>query len=74
MSDNKIDFWGSLGTGVAIGVVGSTLSMISDELLRVKFGYSSMSIKNVIKVSITSAVTTLAVLYGLDEIKKQMDN
>ena len=64
---------GTLGTGVAIGVVGSTLSMIFDELLKIKLGYSSMSCKNFLKVSITSGATTLAVVYGIDEIKKQID-
>ena len=60
-------------TGIAIGMVGSTLSMISEEPLKIKLGYSSMSVKNFIKVSITSGATSLAVVYGFDKIKRELD-
>ena len=71
-SSNDISFWGTLGTGIAIGIVGSTFSTLTDELLNVKMGYSHVSFKNRFKITFPSGATTLAVVYGINKIDKQI--
>lgn len=43
---NEIEFWGTLGTGVAIGITGMGLSTISYELTGHKLGYGKLGVKN----------------------------
>ena len=68
----KIEFWGMLGTGVAMGLTGMGISTLSQELIGHKLGYGRMSFKNVFKIAISSGLTTVGVMYAIDRIDKEM--
>ena len=61
--------WQTFGTGAAVGLVGSTISMLSNEIIRTPLGFSPMSIKKVVKVGLVSGLSTMGVMWGYDEYK-----
>ena len=68
----KTSKWKSFGTGAIIGVVGSTLSMISYEASRVPLGYSPMSIKNFVKVEISTGFTAMIIIAVRDKTDEEL--
>ena len=57
--------WQTFGTGALVGVVGSTISMLSNEVIRTPLGFSPMSFKNVVKVGIVSGLSTMGVMWEI---------
>ena len=65
--------WQTFRTGAVVGVVGSTISMLSNEVMRTPLGFSPMNFKNIVKVGIVSGLSTIGVMWGYDEYKEWKD-
>ena len=72
--DDKTHKLKTLGSGVLIGVVGSTISAASNEFLHVPLAFSPMSFKNFLKVAVVSGLSTMGVVWGIEEIKEWKDS
>ena len=59
----------SLGAGALVGVFGSIISKISREFLNTPLGYSPMSFKSTLQVVAVSGISTVGVVWGIDEYK-----
>ena len=55
--------------GLAIGVVGGSISMISNEVFHTPLGYSPTSVKNLAKVSVATGVSTIGVIAVCKNVK-----
>lgn len=59
---------GSLGTGAVIGVVGMSLSGISEAICRTKLGYEHFGFLNLIKVGVITGASSSLVLFMHDTV------
>lgn len=58
----------SLGTGALIGVVGMSISGITDAVARTKLGYEPFGFINLLKVGVMTGVSSSAVLFLHDKV------
>ena len=65
---DKSNKWKYFGTGALIGIMGSTISMLSKEIVNTPLGYSPMGVKNVVKVGVCTGVTTTGMMVQKDEL------
>ena len=68
MSSKNNEYMKLLGMGAGIGLAGGILSMVSNELFSVPLGYSSLNIKNAVKASAASAVSSILVFLGVEKV------
>ena len=57
----------TFGTGVGVGLVGSISSGMFHEVFNTSLGYLPLSLKNFLKVGITSGLSTMGVIAAYDE-------
>ena len=58
----------TFGTRVGVGLVGSLTSGMFHSLFNTTFGYSPLSLKNFLKVGLTSGISTMGVIATYDEL------
>ena len=66
----------TFGTEVGVGLAGSISSGLFHSMFNTSLGYSPLSLKNFLKVGLTSGLSTMAVIAGYDEFmawKKGVD-
>ena len=64
-SDTKLMF---LGTGALIGVVGMSISGISDAVCRTKLGYEQFGVVNLLKVGAVTGGSSALVLFLQEKV------